>query len=436
MAYRMYDLIEMKKHNIPLNEDEIRWMVGEYTAGRIPDYQISAFLMAVWFQGLSDEETSFLTMAMAESGEMMDLSAIPGTKLDKHSSGGIGDKTTLILGPVMSALGIPTAKMSGRGLGFTGGTVDKLESIPGLRSEFSLDEFLQVVKDVGFVEASQTKNLAPADKLLYALRDVTATVDSIPLIASSIMSKKIAAGADRIVLDVKCGSGAFMQELSSAKQLAETMIRIGESVGRKTVAVISDMNQPLGRAVGNAIEVEEALEVLSGGGEERLRELVIRLAVEMLQLSDKAKATEEEAREEVIRVLTDGSAKERFFRYVERTGGNTDFQNSPSWKAAYQEPVYPKEAGYLYFCNASEVGLAAVILGAGRDKKEDVIDPAAGIRILKKLGDPVTPEEPIAILLTNKKDSIPAAKEKLLAAYSISQEKPEVRPVVEEVLGK
>ena len=436
MAYRMYDLIEMKKHNIPLNEEEIRWMIGEYTAGRIPDYQISAFLMAVWFQGLTDEETSFLTMAMAESGEMMDLSAIPGTKLDKHSSGGIGDKTTLILGPVMSALGIPTAKMSGRGLGFTGGTVDKLESIPGLRSEFSLDEFMQVVKDVGFVEASQTKNLAPADKLLYALRDVTATVDSIPLIASSIMSKKIAAGADRIVLDVKYGSGAFMQELSSAKELAEKMIRIGESVGRKTVAVISDMNQPLGRAVGNAIEVEEALEVLSGGGEERLRKLVIRLAVEMLQLSDKAKATDEEARDEVIRVLTDGSAKERFFRYVERTGGNADFQNSPSWKAAYQEPVYPKEEGFLYFCNASEVGLAAVLLGAGRDKMEDVIDPAAGIRILKKLGDPVTPEEPIAVLLTNKKDAIPAAKEKLLAAYSISQDKPELRPVVEEVLGK
>ena len=295
MKYRMYDLIEKKKHGGELTEDEIRSMITDYTAGQLPDYQMAALLMAIWFKGMTDRETTWLTLAMAQSGEQLNLKMVKGIKLDKHSTGGVGDKTSMILGPVLAALKVPTAKMSGRGLGFTGGTVDKLESIPGFRSDLTMDEFLQVLENVGFVDVAQTAELAPADKLLYSLRDVTATVDCIPLIASSIMSKKLAAGADRIVLDVKCGSGAFMQDPEKARALAAQMIRIGRLAGRETVAVISDMNQPLGTAVGNIIEVEEALEVLSGGGEERLHRLIIDLAVEMLQLSDQARATREEA---------------------------------------------------------------------------------------------------------------------------------------------
>ena len=470
MDYRMYDLIEKKKHKSPLTEDEIRWMITEYTAGRIPDYQMSAMTMAIWFNGMTDEETTWLTMAMAESGEMLDPSSIPGTKVDKHSTGGIGDKTTLIVTPILAALNVPTAKMSGRGLGFTGGTVDKLESIPGVRSEFSEEEFLQIVREVGFIDAAQTKALAPADKLLYALRDVTATVDSIPLIASSIMSKKLAAGADRIVLDVKCGSGAFMGDFESARALADQMIRIGELAGRKVVAVISDMNQPLGHAVGNTVEVLEALEVLKGAGEERLRTLCLAIATEMLQLSDQARGSREEAEAAIKAAVSSGAAYEKFVEYVRAVGGDESYirnaaeqigqkqiSNSgesqgqdtsqdiaqcmegafPVSSVQQEQPVYvyAEKEGYLSSCNNAEVGMTSVMLGAGREKKGDVIDMEAGILILKKLGDYVKKGEPLAVFYTKRMEMLPAAKERFLAAYEISPERPETVPVILEILG-
>ena len=431
---RMVDLIERKKRGIVLTDGEIRGMIQAYTDGQIPDYQMSAMLMAVWIRGMNDDEITSLTLAMAESGDQLDLTSVPGTKVDKHSTGGVGDKTTLVVLPVLAALGVPVAKMSGRGLGFTGGTVDKLESIPGVRSELTEEEFLRVLRDVGFVDAAQTKELAPADKMLYALRDVTGTVDSIPLIASSVMSKKIAAGADRIVLDVKCGSGAFMTEPGTARELAEQMIRIGKLAGRTTVAVISDMNQPLGRMVGNAMEVEEALEVLSGGGEERLRELCIRLAAEMLQLSDRCCKTGEEAAKEVERVLSDGSAKKKLYDFVEAVGGDSSFLDHPCIPAKYELKVYSKESGWLSACDTAGIGNAAALLGAGRSRKEDAIDPAAGIRIPVKLGDRVSPDLPIAVLYTNRQETLAAAEELVRNAWSISQEKPELRPVVLETL--
>lgn len=467
MEYRMYDLIEKKKHNMALSEAEIRWMITEYTAGGIPDYQMSAMTMAIWFNGMTDAETTWLTMAMAESGDMLDLSSVPGTKVDKHSTGGIGDKTTLVVTPVLAALGVPTAKMSGRGLGFTGGTIDKFESIPGLRSEFSEEEFLEIVKQVGFVDAAQTKSLAPADKMLYGLRDVTATVDSLPLIASSIMSKKLAAGADRIVLDVKCGSGAFMGDYASARALAEQMIRIGELAGRKVVAVISDMNQPLGRAVGNRVEVMEAMEVLRGGGEERLKELCLAIAVEMLQLSDQARDSREAAGEAVREVIRSGAAYEKLLEYVRVAGGDEAFLRNavdgmkqmeipiphaevvqergdghgeilriPVFPSEDTEafPIFAEQDGFLDTCNNAEVGTVSVMLGAGREKKGDAIDMCAGILILKKLGDPVKQGEPLAVFFTKRRDMVPAAKERFLRAYTISGEAPAVSPVILEVL--
>ena len=434
MNYRMYDLIEKKKHGQALTEDEIREMITAYTAGEIPDYQISAFLMAVWFQGMTDEETAALTLAMADSGDQLDLSVIPGTKLDKHSTGGIGDKTTLVVTPVLAALGVYTAKMSGRGLGFTGGTVDKLESIPGLRSELTEEEFLRIVQEVGFVDAAQTKDLAPADKLLYALRDVTATVDSIPLIASSIMSKKLAAGADKIVLDVKCGSGAFMRDKDSAKALADQMIRIGTLTGRQVVAVLSDMNEPLGYAVGNTLEVQEAVEVLKGGGESRLLQLCTALAVEMLQLSDRARATREEAEAAVREVIASGAALDRLKRFVTATGGDASALDRTKSDAAYCETFTAAKEGYLTCRDAAEVGLISTSLGAGRNKKGDSIDFEAGILFRKKPGEHVTAGEVIAELYTERQEVIPQAKRRLEAVYAISAEKPEERPVIYEIL--
>ncbi len=434
MAYRMYDIIEKKKHGGELTTREIGEVIRDYTAGKLPDYQMSALLMAIYFKGMTDRETLDLTMAMAKSGDEIDLSGIPGIKLDKHSTGGIGDKTTLVIGPVMAELGVPMAKMSGRGLGFTGGTIDKLESIPGLSSDLSDERFIEILRKVGFVDAGQTKSLAPADKMLYALRDVTATVDSIPLIASSIMSKKLAAGADRIVLDVKCGSGAFMQDIEGAVALAKQMIRIGQLAGRETVAVLSDMSQPLGRAVGNRIEVDEALEILSGGGEERLRELCIGLSVEMLQLSDRRKSSPEEARRAVEEVLQDGRAKKKFAQYVEMTGGDSTCLDRPGEEAAFRKELYPEKEGYLSACDAAKVGLAAGRLGAGRAKKEDVIDPLAGIRILARLGDKVEPDKPFAVLLTNKEESLPEAEQLLRSAYRISDSAPETSPVILKIL--
>ena len=434
MKYRMYDLIEKKKHKIPLTLDEIRDMILAYTAGEIPDYQMSAFLMAVWFQGMTDEELSHFTLAMAASGDELDLSRGSGVKLDKHSTGGVGDKTTLVVAPVLAALGVPTAKMSGRGLGFTGGTVDKLESIPGLRSELTEEEFLRILRTVGFVDAAQTKELAPADKLLYALRDVTATIDSIPLIASSIMSKKLASGADKIVLDVKCGSGAFMRDISSAKALAGQMIRIGEHTEREITAVISDMDQPLGRAVGNALEVMESVEVLKGGGEERLVSLCIALAVEMLQLSDKARPTREEAEGAVKEILQNGAALDRFRAYVREAGGDPAALDRTQVETKYRKEILSDREGYLFSCNAGEVGLVSVLLGAGRAKKGDPIDPESGILLKKKLGDHIGKGEVLAEIFTNREDVLETAEERLLRAYLIKEEPPEAKGVIIDIL--
>ena len=434
MKYPMYELIEKKKHGKVLTEDEIRDMILAYTAGEVPDYQMSAMLMAIWFKGMTDKETADLTLAMADSGDKLDLSVIKGTKLDKHSTGGIGDKTSLIVMPVLAALGVPTAKMSGRGLGFTGGTIDKLESIPGLRSEFSEEEFKDIVQKIGFIDAAQTAELAPADKLLYALRDVTATIDSIPLIASSIMSKKLAAGADRIVLDVKCGTGAFMQDVDSARELARQMIRIGDLTGRKVVAVLSDMNEPLGHAVGNRLEVMEALEVLSGGGEERLRHLCEKISTEMLQLSDQARPTPEEAGKAVREVLDSGKALELFRTYVTVAGGDVSFLDDLKPRAEYQEEVKADSDGYLVCRNASEVGLISVLLGAGRAKKGDPIDPEAGIWFHKKPGDAISKGDVIATVYTGKKEALPEAVRRLKEVCPVRPEREAGRPVIYEIL--
>ncbi len=445
----MYDLIEKKKHKVSLTEDEISWMVRSYTQGEIPDYQMSAFLMAVWFQGMTDEELTWLTLSMADSGDRLDLSGIDGVKMDKHSTGGVGDKTTLVVTPVLAALGVPTAKMSGRGLGFTGGTVDKIESVPGARSELSEEEFIRVLRAVGFVDVAQTREIAPADKLLYALRDVTATVDSIPLIASSIMSKKLAAGADRIALDVKCGSGAFMPEQSSAEALADQMIRIGTMAGKRVIALITDMDQPLGCAVGNLLEVWEAIEVLSGGGEERLRELCIRLSVEMLLLSDRFSGTEEEAEAAVEQVLSSGQALERFLHFLREVGGDPSclFEGTDRTKPAdpeqvlrsispglIREEICMEKSGYLTSCDTKEVGMVSVMLGAGRKNKEDVIDPAAGILLKKKLGDHVEKGETVAVFYTNLPEVLPDAKTRFCNAYTVEDSKPEETPVIRRIL--
>ena len=434
MNYRMYDLIEKKKHGLALTEDEIRETVNAYTSGEIPDYQMSALLMAIWFQGMTDEETATLTLAMADSGDQLDLSAIPGTKLDKHSTGGIGDKTTLIVTPVMAALGVYTAKMSGRGLGFTGGTVDKFESIPGLRSELTEEEFIRIVQEVGFVDAAQTKDLAPADKLLYALRDVTATVDSIPLIASSIMSKKLASGADKIVLDVKCGTGAFMKDADAAKALADQMIRIGKLTGREVVAVISDMNEPLGYAVGNSIEVQEAVGVLKGKGESRLSELCMTLAVEMLQLSDQAKSTRQEAEAAVREVIASGAALERLQRFVAAAGGDVSALERTASAAACTAEFVAAQEGYLTCRDAAEVGLISTSLGAGRSRKGDSIDFEAGILFRKKPGEYVQAGDVIAELYTEREEALSGALKRLADVYAILRERPEDRPVVYEIL--
>ena len=466
----MLDIIEKKKFGQELTKEEITFFAQAAAEKSVPDYQLSALLMAIRLNGMTDQETTDLTLAMRDSGDIADLSGIPGIKVDKHSTGGVGDTTTLVLAPLVAACGAPVAKMSGRGLGHTGGTLDKLESIPGLSVALPVEDFIRQVREIGVAVVGQTGHLAPADKTLYALRDVTATVDSIPLIASSIMSKKLAAGADRIVLDVKCGSGAFMGDFESARALADQMIRIGELAGRKVVAVISDMNQPLGRAVGNTVEVLEALEVLKGAGEERLRTLCLAIATEMLQLSDQARGSREEAEAAIKAAVSSGAAYEKFVEYVRAVGGDESYirnaaeqigqkqiSNSgesqgqdtaqdiaqcmegafPVSSVQQEQPVYvyAEKEGYLSSCNNAEVGMTSVMLGAGREKKGDVIDMEAGILILKKLGDYVKKGEPLAVFYTKRMEMLPAAKERFLAAYEISPERPETVPVILEILG-
>ena len=377
---RMYDLILKKRQGKPLTKDEIQWMIREYTDGKIPDYQMSALLMAICFQGLDKEETYELTMAMARSGEMLDLSQIQGIKVDKHSTGGVGDKTSLVLTPIVASLGIPVAKMSGRGLGHTGGTIDKLESIPGFSTQLEDDAFEEQVNSIGISIMGQTKDLAPADKLLYALRDVTATVDQISLIASSIMSKKLAAGADAILLDVKTGSGAFMKEESDAIQLAKEMVEIGKSAGRKMTAVITNMDEPLGMAVGNILEVKEAIDTLKGNGPDDFVELIETLASHMLILGGAAKDFDDGLMR-VRESIQSGKALDKFKQFVAAQGGDTKYIDHPELfeQANIIEEIRSEQDGFVGSIDAQEMGICSLILGGGRETKESVIDPTVGL---------------------------------------------------------
>ena len=420
---RMYDIIDKKRLGGTLTKEEIAFFVKGFTEGSIPDYQASALLMAIAINGMDAAETTELTLLMAQSGEMLDLSGINGVNVDKHSSGGVGDKTTLIIAPMVAALGIPVAKMSGRGLGHTGGTIDKLESIPGFNTSLSREKFFENVNSIGIAVAGQTANLAPADKKLYALRDVTATVSSIPLIAASIMSKKLASGADVIVLDVKAGSGAFMKTVDSAKELAKRMVDIGNNAGRKTFAVITDMNDPLGCAVGNSLEVIEAIDALSGRGDEKLMEVVYTLASYMVFGAGKA-SSPAEARKMLEETISSGKALDRFAMFVKAQGGDERVAHDTSLLKTGRivRDVEAKEDGFISAIRSDEVGIASLILGAGREKKEDVIDPSVGIIIKKKTGDPVKKGESIATLYANDEEKLKEAGERLFEAYTFSSE--------------
>lgn len=423
---RMYDLINKKKYNCKLTKEEIEFIVNEYTKGEIPDYQVSAFLMAVCLNGMEDDETVALTMAMAHSGDMIDLSKIHGVKVDKHSTGGVGDKTSLVLSPMVAALGVPIAKMSGRGLGHTGGTIDKLESFEGFSTSLSTEQFINDVNNVKMAIMGQTANIAPADKKLYALRDVTATVDNISLIASSIMSKKLASGADVIVLDVKTGSGAFMKTLEDSIALAEEMVKIGNGAGRKTYAIISDMNQPLGNAVGNILEVEEAIDTLKGNGPEDLLEVATTLASYMLLGAGRAK-TVEEAKELLMGTIQDGSALNKFAEFVRAQGGKDAavFDTNVFPKSQYKEEICADREGYISHIHADEIGMVSLILGGGRETKESEIDLTVGVMIEKKLGAYVKKGDVLATLYGNDKAKMADAKERFLKAYTIDETKVE-----------
>ncbi|MBE1445280.1 pyrimidine-nucleoside phosphorylase [Paenibacillus sp. OAS669] len=402
---RMVDLIEKKRDGKELTTEEIDFIIDGYTKNEIPDYQVSALAMAIFFQDMTERERADLTMAMVNSGETIDLSAIEGIKVDKHSTGGVGDTTTLVLAPLVAALDIPVAKMSGRGLGHTGGTIDKLEAIEGFHVEISKEQFVDLVNRHKIAVIGQTGNLTPADKKLYALRDVTATVNSIPLIASSIMSKKIAAGSDAIVLDVKTGAGAFMKTAEDAEELAQAMVRIGNNVGRKTMAVISDMSQPLGYAIGNALEVKEAIDTLQGKGPKDLEELCLALGRQMVFLANKA-ASLEEAEEKLREVIRNGKALEKFKSFIANQGGDPSVVDHPEKlpQAAYQIEVPAKEDGVVAEIVADEIGTAAMLLGAGRATKESEIDLAVGLMLKKKIGDPVKKGESLVTIHANRQD--------------------------------
>lgn len=419
---RMYDLIMKKKHGEILSDSEIQYLINEYTEGRIPDYQMSAFLMAVCFNGMNEEETLSLTMAMARSGEMLDLSGIHGMKVDKHSTGGVGDKTSLILGPMVASLGVPVAKMSGRGLGHTGGTIDKLESFPGFSVGISNQKFIDNVNRMKLSIIGQTANLAPADKKLYALRDVTGTVDQISLIASSIMSKKLAAGSDVIVLDVKAGSGAFMKTYEDARKLAETMVKIGNGAGRKTYGVISDMNQPLGFAVGNILEVKEAIEALNGNAPEDLSQACITLASYMLLGAGRV-STPGEGEELLYETIQSKAALQKLAEFVEAQGGDKRYVYEPDRfpKASIVCKLKAQTTGYISSMNTEEIGMTSLILGGGRETKESEIDLTVGIVFEKKIGDKVTSGETIALLHGNDKEKVETARIRLQKAIFVKE---------------
>lgn len=428
---RMYDLILKKKQGKELNTEEINWMIKEFTEGRIPDYQMSAMTMAICFQGMDKRETFNLTMAMRDSGDVLDLSRIDGIKVDKHSTGGVGDKVSLVLTPIVASLGVPVAKMSGRGLGHTGGTIDKLESFSGFSTEISEEKFIDSVNTIGIAIAGQTANLAPADKKLYALRDVTATVDQMSLIASSIMSKKLASGADAIVLDVKTGNGAFMQKEEDAIALAKAMVDIGNRAGKQTVAVITDMDEPLGNAVGNALEIKEVIDALHGDGPEDLMEVVYALGTQMLLLAKRAE-DEEIARNLITESIQERKALKKFAEFIENQGGNREEILHPDMlpKARYVIPVLAEEEGCIERILAQDIGIACMTLGGGRENKESTIDHGVGIILTKKISDTVKKGETLALIHANSKEKAVLASGLVKNAYQIAKEPAKKAPMV------
>ena len=427
---RMYDIIEKKRNGKELSKEEIEFFIKGYTNGSIPDYQASAFCMAVYFKGMTENETVLLTEAMANSGDTVDLSMFGTLSADKHSTGGVGDKTSLIVAPIVASLGAKITKMSGRGLGHTGGTVDKLESIPGYKTTLSGDEFISQVEKVGMAIIGQSGNLTPADKKLYALRDVTATVDSIPLIVSSIMSKKIAAGSHNIVLDVKCGSGAFMKTLEDAEILANEMVKIGKGCGRNTAALITDMDRPLGSAVGNSLEVIEAVQVLKGELNNDLKEVCVSLASELISLV--LSVSHCEALTMVNNALNSGKAFEKMKEWISAQGGDVSFiENTDKFpKAESVYDVLADSGGYISSMDTEKIGLASVILGAGRENKEALIDFSAGIMLYKKTGDKISKGEKIATMFTNNKMSLKDAEKMYRSALLVSSVNPERKPLI------
>ena len=432
---RMVDLIIDKREGKAHTREEINYIIREYTAGNIPDYQMSAWLMAVCWQGMTEREVSELTSAMMHSGDVVDLSDLPGIKVDKHSTGGVGDTTTLVIAPLVAACGGTVAKMSGRGLGHTGGTIDKMESVPGTRTSLTQEEFFKQVNEIGISVIGQSGKIAVADKKLYALRDVTATVDNMSLIASSIMSKKLAAGADAIVLDVKTGSGAFMKSREDAFALAEEMVKIGKNAGRRTIAVISDMDQPLGMAVGNALEVKEAIATLRGEGPKDFTELCMVLGSQMLMAGGKALSVEQ-AREALTKVIEDGSALRKLSEFVEAQGGDPTAVTDPSLlpKASMVVPVCADRDGFVGRIACEDVGICSLLLGGGRETKESKIDLSVGILLEKKKGDAVKKGDVLGYLHANDEQRLEAAKDKFLNAYAITDSRPETEPLIKGIL--
>lgn len=432
---RFVDLIQKKKNGETLTKEEIDFMITDYVAGKIPDYQMSAMLMAIYFNGMENEELAAFTLAMRDSGDLVDLTPIEGIKVDKHSTGGVGDKTTLIVGPIVAACGVPVAKMSGRGLGFTGGTLDKLESISGFRIDLSAQEFFETVKKTGISVIGQTGNLAPADKLLYALRDVTATVDSIPLIAASVMSKKLAAGSDKIVLDVTTGSGAFMKNTRDAKNLAKHMVAIGNHAGKETVAILTGMEEPLGFAIGNNMEVKEAIEVLKGDGPEDVKEVSVALAGMMLSLGLE-NVSHSQGKRMAKKALSSGQAFEKFKEMVQAQGGDIRYVEHPEFfeRDAFEGEVLAAEDGFLSGMDTEKIGVAAGLLGAGRETKDSVIDMSAGIYLEKKIGDTVKKGEPIAICYAGTKEKLNRGMAMFESSIRYSKEAPRIPKLIVDII--
>lgn len=431
---RMYDIIQKKRDGKSLSEAEIQWVIEKYVQGEIPDYQVAALCMAIYFQGMTLEETTALTFAVRDSGERLDFSDIHGLRVDKHSTGGVGDKTSLVVAPIVACMGVKVAKMSGRGLGHTGGTIDKLEAIPGFQTDLPVEKFKKIVNELGIAIVGQNASLAPADKLLYALRDVTATVDSLPLIVSSIMGKKLAADDDCIVLDVKTGSGSFMKTAEKSRELAEWMVEIGKRAGKKMRALITDMDRPLGFAIGNALEVVEAIQTLQGKGPEDLTQLCVVLAAHILNLAEKG--TYAECEQMAKDAISSGKALQMFADMVEAQGGDKTWILQPEKfpKATYSRSVKAKTSGYIVGVDTESYGVASLLLGAGRNTKEDVIDMTAGIYLCKKTGDFVALGEEIAVLYSSTQKGFDAAEERLLAATKIEKQEPENKPLILDIV--